>query len=293
MKILIMMVHRGGAGSNVLEVNAYYPYGMIMPALSLQNFTAPNYYRYSGKELQQELGLQLYDFGARMYNYSFGRWIAPDPLAEKYYNTSHYVFALNNPLRFVDPDGRDVWEINENGRIMNHYRDRTQDAFYMVDANKERIDGQSIHFDKGTISGFTKKTPFNSATSYSVTNERDGADLFKFFADYTKNTEFGLINTAEHGSTVMTNHLERKVYMDPFTDKMNAAGQTITSVVHNHPRNGDPSSDDRSAAGNLTTTLNYSVQEYVYRYKSLVPFNANTTGNPVPWSSVFTNTQYK
>ena len=106
MKILIMTVtHRGGAGSNVLEVNAYYPYGMIMPALSLQNFTAPNYYKYNGKELQQELDLQWYDFGARMQDFSFSRWITPDPLAEKYFHLSTYAYAGNNPIQNIDPTG--------------------------------------------------------------------------------------------------------------------------------------------------------------------------------------------
>jgi hypothetical protein len=36
------------------------------------------------------------------------RWLSPDPLAEKYPWISPYAFCLNNPIRYIDPDGREV-----------------------------------------------------------------------------------------------------------------------------------------------------------------------------------------
>ncbi len=104
----MMVVHSSGS-SNVLEVNAYYPYGMLMPGLSL---IAPpgkyNAYKHTAKELQKELNLQWYDHGARMYDPTVSRWWLPDPLAEKYYSQSPYNYAVNNPIRIIDPDGRDT-----------------------------------------------------------------------------------------------------------------------------------------------------------------------------------------
>jgi hypothetical protein len=52
-------------------------------------------------------GLNTYDYGARQYNPVTGRWDRIDPLSEKYYSTSPYTYCMNNPVRYVDPDGRD------------------------------------------------------------------------------------------------------------------------------------------------------------------------------------------
>src|SRR5690606_6595951 len=65
-------------------------------------------YKYNGKEYQDELGLNVYDYEARMYMPDLGRWNGIDAKAEKFSPVSPYVYAANNPTIFVDVDGRDL-----------------------------------------------------------------------------------------------------------------------------------------------------------------------------------------
>jgi RHS repeat-associated protein len=68
-----------------------------------------NGYRFSGKFFDPETG--LYDFGARFYDPKFSLWLSNDPaLIEGSSPTpmmlSSYAYANQNPLAFIDPDGR-------------------------------------------------------------------------------------------------------------------------------------------------------------------------------------------
>ncbi len=75
-------------------------------------------YEYNGKELNEELGLNRYDYGARNYQADLGRWFNVDPLAEKYFNVSSYNYCLNNPINMIDPDGRFPDWVERNGQIV-------------------------------------------------------------------------------------------------------------------------------------------------------------------------------
>ena len=90
------------SGGTVAEVNHYYPFGSLFANTSVQP------YKYNGKELDTKKGLNWYDYGARHYDATLGRWFVVDLLAEKYYSTSVYGYCLNNPVRFIDADGRQV-----------------------------------------------------------------------------------------------------------------------------------------------------------------------------------------
>ena len=97
----VVMAHDG----TVEQVTHYYPFGGVM-----RESTNPGLqpYKYGGKELDKMHGLNTYDYGARQYNPVTARWDRVDPLSEKYYDVSPYAYCGNNPVRYFDPDGREI-----------------------------------------------------------------------------------------------------------------------------------------------------------------------------------------
>ena len=91
------------------EVMKYYPFGA-----ATWHGDQTDRYRFGGKELDRTLGLDLYDFEARMYDPVLARFCQPDPMAGKYPWLSPYAYCANNPIRYIDPSGQIImlagWE---------------------------------------------------------------------------------------------------------------------------------------------------------------------------------------
>lgn len=88
----------------------YYAFGMMQPGnYGPGNNTGTGYrFGFNGKEKTDgvELGLTNYDYGARIYNPSLGRWLSLDPEMERYPSLSPYHSFANNPIFVVDQEGK-------------------------------------------------------------------------------------------------------------------------------------------------------------------------------------------
>lgn len=104
---------------NIVEIDDYFPYGSRANN-NLPTFTK-NRFRFNGKEEQTLNNSLLLDYGARMYDPNQCRWLTPDPLAEKYYHLSPYSFCANNPINFIDPDGKYIKYKSTNGELNLEY----------------------------------------------------------------------------------------------------------------------------------------------------------------------------
>ncbi|MFV0326925.1 MAG: RHS repeat-associated core domain-containing protein, partial [Bacteroides xylanisolvens] len=102
----------------VIQKNHYYPFGTAF-AEGTATEQGKQPYKYNGKELDQMHGLNLYDYSARYYESAIGRFTTVDPLAEKYYSISPYVYVGNNPIIRTDPTGMDWVTDKDNNIIWN------------------------------------------------------------------------------------------------------------------------------------------------------------------------------
>ncbi|TWV06060.1 hypothetical protein FQ707_14605 [Bacteroidaceae bacterium HV4-6-C5C] len=98
------------ASGAVVQTNHYYPFGMSFPEGAVSS-SQP--YKYNGKELDTDRGLNMYDYSARYMDPVLGRFSTVDPNVESYYSDSPYSYCLNNPVNFTDPYGTDTIAVND------------------------------------------------------------------------------------------------------------------------------------------------------------------------------------
>lgn len=86
----------------VVQHIEYVPFGEVF--IEERNNTWNTPYLFNAKEYDEETG--MYYYGARYYEPRISLWMSVDPLAEKYHDLSPYNYTANNPIRYIDPDGK-------------------------------------------------------------------------------------------------------------------------------------------------------------------------------------------
>jgi len=97
---------------NIIEENHYYSFGLKIAAISSRKLgdgsegKLSNPYQFNGKEmLDEDAGLNWYDYGFRNFDPQIGRFPQLDPLTWEYPTLTPYQFAGNDPIANVDLDG--------------------------------------------------------------------------------------------------------------------------------------------------------------------------------------------
>ena len=118
-------------------------------------------YKFTGKERDSESGLD--NFGARYHASSMGRFMSPDPKMPSLKHLlnpqkwNKYAYTLNNPLRYVDPDGLEEMDIQVRAFI-----------------SQQSVSVAGQHF-AGDNRGFSTAANASSRTSITVRIETDAS----------------------------------------------------------------------------------------------------------------------
>ncbi|WPO78018.1 RHS repeat-associated core domain-containing protein [Flavobacterium sp. KACC 22761] len=97
----------------VVQHIEYVPFGEVFLEEKNAKWNTP--YLFTSKELDRETG--LYYYGARYYDSKLSLWASVDPQREKHPEYSSYIYVANNPLKLIDPDGRDWIKNNTTGKF--------------------------------------------------------------------------------------------------------------------------------------------------------------------------------
>jgi RHS repeat-associated protein len=177
------------SGISILEENNYYPFGLkhtnynadilafvpagttvvVKPVTTggVANATPINNYKYNGKELQDELGLNVYDYGARIYTPDAPHFWQIDPLAEKSSRWSPYSYCLDNPVNMIDPDGRDpITRINTSSNYTLTYNGKNN---YTL-TNVSTTNLTTTNEDGSSTTNTTSKT---TNINYTMSEDKD------------------------------------------------------------------------------------------------------------------------
>jgi RHS repeat-associated protein len=171
-----------GGIAEVTQVNHVGAWGEPLPSLSLVNTSKINNFTYSTYEKENDFGINVFDAHARMYDAITPRFWQSDVMSEKWNMVSPISYSLNNPIRYSDPYGEDVY------------------LFYWVKSNNEKDNSlfwnsvlthvndllSSKDFGKGDIAVYESISDLGELKSDVEEN------ISKLSPTYGKTREFGI-----------------------------------------------------------------------------------------------------
>jgi len=226
----VVFTDNGSGTPEVQQVSNYYPFGMRFGETNqIGNETTD--YMYNGKEFQEELG--WYDYGFRYYDAALARFTTIDPLTEKNHSQSGFVYAANNPIKYIDYMGLDSIFYNQAGEETHRVEAKGDHTYFMGhDDGNKTINGQTYYQGNSYDSFFGDRTDrglFTSVDDETLATKQDVLDETNDYID-GQNPELGqgefLANSSEGGTYDFKNQV-----LDPA--QANEETAMRTAYMHN------------------------------------------------------------
>jgi len=183
-------------------------------------------YKFNGKELDEETG--LYYYGARYMDPKISMWLGVDPLMEKYPNLTGYCYTMDNPIKFIDPDGNKIvpWRVYLNGSGLSVGQKWHSNKRFM---KAMQIFGQTT-YGKQFISSFTEQ----GKTHYGVkgNGKYKNYEIEILVGDYKNITDKFTSTGSKEGSFSMENDNDNLKFVFYINTTGNTIGEILETIVH-------------------------------------------------------------
>lgn len=178
-------------------------------------------------------------------------------MSGKYPSISPYAYCAWNPLKLVDPNGEDIYEITLTGQI-NKVRESEIDEFYIIDKNGNRIDGKSLIFSDKIVGGELTLPDKNGGfiTYLDIEDGESAKELFEFVSNSCRDNsvEFGwsIVRESEDCSSNLIGFGAQNESHTSANQILVLLGYEINILTHNHPDGlMHPSTSDIDFARNV------------------------------------------
>ncbi|MDR9399843.1 MAG: RHS repeat-associated core domain-containing protein [Psychroflexus sp.] len=213
------------------------PFGETLVDEHLNSNNSP--FRFNAKELDEATG--NYYYGARYYNPKWSTWLSVDPLAEEFPSWSPYNFTMNNPIRYVDPDGQaplDIIDINKKTGQISITKAKGNDIVRLVDNNK--VLKSYVYGNNGSFLSDNSEIVSNvdKGMTIFVSKKPKQADKFYRFAAES-NVEFGImdvkVNDQKISAFYSSHNPETESISRELVKEFSSSGFTGLRQSHSHP----------------------------------------------------------
>jgi RHS repeat-associated protein len=197
---------------DIVSHSDYYAFGANKPGTQWTSLSNPYKYTFNGKEKDGEAistsgGDQ--DYGMRIYNPSLGRWLSIDPLSKNYANQSPHSFCINNPIKFIDSEGR----------------------FVVDPVFKEMYPKVALILENAELIYFNKELPVDVQKALEGTDYKAiFTDVFKqAFQEFSTLSDEQIVKTLKNGSgpRILADNTDQ---YDPQTDKTTLVNGRVDNI---------------------------------------------------------------
>ena len=252
---------------NLVQTTGYYPSGTPykLPSDAGTDVDAVTEKLHIGNKWIGHKGFDLYDNTARMHDPLLARFHSVDPLFGNYPGSSPWTHCLANPLSFVDPDGRRVWEFDQSGyfKVISETDFPNEEKFIFHLYNDQEPINYNALCEEDCFS-----LPLGSIIShhliidgakdkdmefFMIRGDDNGQKLFKeasIIVGKYAGIEFGLIQTGYESENSLnffsTSHLQSEDYsMARLYNDLLKGHEQLRTIMHNHPCGSMESESDK------------------------------------------------